>query len=412
MSRNPAANAINLLEHYRPQRNYNLGYVHGDERYAHQIPFFAYNTIPLMLRDARIKYALRLLKGPMFAFTKFFSEEEAAKPGIQRAIQNNDYYFSYVVKSESKETADFVLKTLKRFWVDGLFKALRAIEWGFSPNQIIYERDKDGKIVYKSLSTYDPMTCNPMSKHGKLTGFYVERQHKRVRFPKAFIHIHQRDIDPFLGCSRLRDAHLPWHENWTRGGARDVRRNWFYRCSYDSGTLYFPTGESIDKETGEARNNMDIALEIMHATVSGSYRVLPCSDTVPGKDGRLWQFEEPTSRRSPDGLDVYGDDLKNEYFEGMGIPPEVVEADSSGGMGSSTGRKVPFLAFLASLAPMVSEVLTDVDNQILRTLVELPCNNLSDEYSIEQIIPEDGEEEEQEIPDPLSSRDSQTETSA
>ena len=72
-------------------------------------------------------------------------------------------------------------------------------------------------------------------------------------------------------------------------------------------------------------------------------------------------------------------------FEGMGIPPEVVESSGSTGFGSSSGRKVPMLAYMASLSPIVTELITDTKSQIINPL--LIANRLPLDYTIKRIIP-------------------------
>jgi hypothetical protein len=206
---------------------------------------------------------------------------------------------------------------------------------------------------------------------------------KKIYFPKAFMHVHQRENDPWCGMSRLFGAHIPWHETWSMGGSRDVRKLWYFKNSYDSGTLYFPPGSVRDEATGLERSNLEVALEIMDSQQTGSYRVFPKSSAE--RNVQEWQYEEPRSRTTPDGLREYICDLRNEILEGMGIPSEIVESSSTNGMGSSTGRKIPMLAFISSLTPCVSELLIDLKEQIIDVL--LKANKMSPDYSIEPITP-------------------------
>lgn len=399
------SNSVDMLRTYRERGSY-YNYTmlpFYDPRYSHHFPYFGYGTIELMMRDSRIRYGLGLIKGPIFTYTKFFSKEESEDPEVNQAIIELEYHFSYKVEAESPETEKFVLDTLNKFWNNGLLKALRAIEWGFAPHQTIYTRDDKGLVQYDNLICYHPREARPISyKKTDLVGLYLKTRHRKIKIPKAFIHVHQRELDPFSGQSRLYGSHIPWHETWSAGGGRDVRRLWYFKNAYDSGTLYVPEGSTTDPMTGEEVTNVMIGMEMMDKQQSGSYRVF--TKRSGDKNQREWDYEDPKSRSTPEGLREYIQDLRAEELEGLGIPPEIVESDTSQGMGSSTGRKVPFLAFIATLAPIVTEVLADANNQIIRPL--LLANKMNPNYQLTRIIPKRPLETEPGIPPSQQKRDS------
>lgn len=380
---NSLSKSVDLLRNYS-YRSYPYHLLpYYDPRYAHQFPFFGFGTIDMMLRDSRVRYGLNLIKGPIFTYTKFFSTEESKNPAVNQAIVEREYHFSYKVEAADTSTEEFILQLLNRFWTDGLYKALRAIEWGYAPNQILYERLPSGQIQYKGMISYHPRTCRPVTKSNEVVGIYISERNKKICFPKAFIHVHQRENDPWCGLSRLFGAHIPWHETWSMGGARDVRKLWYFKNSYDSGTLYYPPGSVKDEGTGMEKDNLELALEIMDSQQTGSYRVFPKANAE--RNQLDWQYEEPRSRTTPDGLREYITDLRNEILEGMGIPSEIVESSSNNGMGSSTGRKIPMLAFISSLTPCVSELLIDIKSQLIDTMLRV--NGMPLEYNIEPITP-------------------------
>lgn len=355
-----------------------------DDRYAHHYPYFGVGTIDMMLKDSRIRYALSLIKGPICAYTKFFSEEDADDPTVNQAIIDREYNYSYKVESESEDTAEFVLNLFNDFWNEGILKALLAIEWGFSPCQVIYKRDSKGKVQYDTLMNYTVKDCRPVVKGLDITGIHIRSANKYIPLPKAFIHVHQREYNRYVGRSRLVDAHIPWHETWNLGGARDVRRVWYFKNAYDSGTLYLPM-ETITDQDGTTRTSVDMAVEIMEAARTGSYRILPKPPSATTKADRSWDYEPPKANTTPDGMREYINDLRTEVLEGLGIPPEVVENSGSSGMGSATGRKVPLMAFLANLTPIVGELIRDVSHQLAIPL--LRANKMNEEFRITRIIP-------------------------
>lgn len=384
MSPKKSPDKIDLLSITRSRHRVHATMPYYDDRYSHHHPYFTIGTVDMMLRDSRIKYALGLIKGPIVAYTKFFSEKDADDPSINQAIIDREYNYAYKIESESEETAKFVIDTLNHFWNDGVLKALLAIEWGFSPAQIIYKREGDGLIHYDSLLNYTVKDCRPVSKDMKLTGIFIKGINKFIPLPKSFVHVHQREYNRFTGRSRLVDAHIPWHETWNLGGARDIRRVWYFKNSYDSGTLYVPSESLIDQD-GNERTSTDIAVEIMENARTGSYRIFPRPPQSTGKTERSWDYEPPKANTTPDGMREYLTDLRTEILEGMGIPPEVVENGSSSGMGSATGRKVPLMAFLATLTPIVNDLITDCRHQIINPL--LIANKKPLDYKITRIIP-------------------------
>jgi hypothetical protein len=372
-----------LLAAVKSRHNQLNSFPFYDPRYSHHFPPFGFGTVSMMLRDARISFGLGMIKGPIYSYTKFFTAKESEDLEINQAIIEMEYHYAYKVEAASPDTEKFVIENLNKFWEDGLMKALQCLEWGFSPNQVIYKRDEfTGNIIYNTLDYYSPIHCRPVSKNNELVGVFIRQTNKFIPLPKSCSFVHQREKNNFTGQSRLLGCHIPWHETWQLGGARDIRRLWYYKCAYDAGTLYFPNG-SVTDEFGNTKDNAEIAVELMEATQTGSYRVLPKPEG--SKNDKTWDFEAPKANTTPDGILEYPQDLRCEVLEGLGIPREVVEANGSSGFGSSSGRNIPRMAFIASLCSIVSETLTDFDKQILRPLVKI--NGLNPRYKLSRIIP-------------------------
>jgi hypothetical protein len=376
---------IDLLSIIKSKHRVHSQLPYFDDRYAHHFPYFGVGTIDLMLRDSRVRFALSLIKGPIIAYTRFFSQEDADDPAINQAIIDREYNYSFKVESENADTEKFVVDTLNRFWSEGVLKALLAIEWGYSPAQVVYQRDGKGKIQYQGLLNYTIKDCRPVRKGLDMTGILIRSMDKYIPFPKAFIHVHQREYNRYTGRSRLADIHVPWHETWNLGGARDVRKTWYFKNAYDSGTCYVPVETVVDQD-GNEKSSFEIAIEVLEAGRTGSYRVFPKPpNSGSGKNERTYDYEPPKANTTPDGMREYLLDLRSEILEGLGIPPEIVESDNSSGMGSATGRKIPLMAFLANITPIVYELLADVQFQIIKPL--LMVNKMDPEYTVTKIIP-------------------------
>jgi len=364
-----------------------------DPRYGHHFPYFTQHTARTMLLDPRIKYGLSLIKGPITTYTKFFTEEEAESPSIHTAIVELNYHFPYAVVAKNKDTETFIIDQLNRFWEVGLSKAITAVEWGYSGSEVAYKLKKDGTLHFNNLYLYPGMGLQCVTRKRGIIGF-IRNGDKNTYVPigKGFWHVHQRERNHYYGESVLRGAHIPWHETWTLGGARDIRRTWFFKNAYDGGELYYPEG-SYQDETGAIQSHENLALRMLALKRSGSGMVFPSTKDTQGK--RNWEYEPPKANVTPTGMEDYIQMLRDEELEGMGIPPEVVQSSGDTGMGSATGRMVPLMAFIASLTPIGTHLIGDFCEQILPVL--LYHNKMDDDYTIRRIVPKTQENVNSEI---------------
>lgn len=357
-----------------------------DPRYGHQFPIFTQQVIKTMLLDPRIRYGLALIKGPILSYTKFFTSEEADSPSIHQAIVEMNYHFPYAVKADDPETEEFIIDQLTRFWEVGLSKALTAVEYGYSGSEVRYKTKKyKGKeeVCFDNLFLYPTFLLECITKKGGIVGF-VRNQDRNSYVPigKGFWHVHQRERNHFYGESGLKGAHIPWHETWMLGGARDIRRTWFFKNAYDGGELYYPDGHFQDA-SGNVITHEEYALRMLELKRSGSGMVFPSAKGLDGK--REWEYVPPKASVTPGGMEEYIKVLRDEELEGLGIPPEVVQSSGSDGLGAATGRLVPFMAFIASLSPIATFVIGDFCEQILDLLLRL--RGYEGSYSIRKVVP-------------------------
>jgi len=364
-----------------------------DPQYGHNFPIFNVTLIPTMLKDSRVRFGLNLIKGPIQSFTIFLPEDKANQPAIHETIREQGVQFPYIVKCENQEVRDFLLKTLNRFWENGLRHALSAIEWGFSCSQVIYRKGINNRIEYDSLKLYNALSVRPLLKQNALVGANVRgvealRNGLNLVIPKVFWHTHARETNSIFGQSRLEWCFVPWHETWVCYGARDIRRTWFHRNSFDGGQMYYPIGKTKLSDGSEVSNDV-LAAQMMSNIRTGGYRIFP-DETNPESGKQRWQYEPPAANITPQGLMEYPEQLRLEILEGLGIPPEVIESQSDGGFGSATGRKVPMVAYYSSLSILVSDVITDFRKFILDYLV-LANWRKPIEYEIERLVPTESE---------------------
>ena len=320
--------------------------------FARNRPPFSLTVIQEMLADPRVIFGLWLIKGPILANSRFF------------------------IECEDENVKKFLIKNVTRFWRNSAARALKAIEWGFSGSEVMY-RVEEGAIQFDILKDLHSQDCRCITHDGQLVGLTVRnvpdphtKQGRHKIFlgtPKGFWHTHWRTHHPWYGLSRLYGAHIPWWEVWSDGGYRDIRRLWFHKNAFEGGTMYHPPGITRTKDN-LVISNKDLAREMIEKKRTGGTLTLP--NTMGGEGIRSWEYFPPVPNAVPSGLMEYGQSLKEELFEGMGIPPEIFES-GGGGLGGFSGRQIPEEAFYATLQEMVGWLISDADQQIFRHLVRL-----------------------------------------
>lgn len=314
-------------------------------------PRFTINIIEHMLTDPRINFGLRLIKGPVMAKARFYLDMPDGEP------------------------REFIKTQLSRFWRSNAMDALRAIEWGYSFSEVLYQV-YGGKIQYSGLRNIHAIDCRCLTNDGTIVGGRVKglpgkntqanTRHLDVLIPKGFWHVHDRQHHPFYGRSRLYGCYLPYLEKWSDGGFRDSRRLFFHKYAYSGYGIYHPPGSYRDQETGELVVFKDLARDIVEKMKTGAAVVLP--NATDDKGQRMWEIAPVEVPTTPTGLLEYGEDLDQDLLEGMGIPPEVAQAE---GTGAYAGRRVPMDAYYCALQEVTNWLAHDFNCQVIRPLVEL-----------------------------------------
>jgi hypothetical protein len=311
-------------------------------------PPFTPSVIMAMLTDPRVIYGLWLIKGP---------------------ILSNAHI---AVKCDNEIVRKFLVDLINRFWSNSAVRALKGIDWGYSAAEVKY-REVDGYVQFDELNDFYSPDVRVVAHNGEPVGVYVKSGQDSKEFylgaPKVMMHVHWRERNKWYGLSRLYGAHVPWYEIWSDGGFRDIRRLWYYKNSYEGGTMRHPVGFTRGIN-GEMKNNRDVARELVEKKRAGGVLTIP--NTPAGDQGGFaWEYEPPTAAAPPQGLIEYGKDLKDEILEAIGIPPEVISSGGDQGFGSSTGRQVPQMAFYSTLQELFQWLVYDLDYWIARPLVEI-----------------------------------------
>lgn len=327
-------------------------------------PLFFRYYIPAMERDPHLVYGIKMLRAPILTKAK------------------------YEVTSDMPEVQDFVDKQIKRFWAVGLPLSLTSMEWGFNGAEVIYRWKKKTQLLeFDKLRFLRPHDVTPVVRNGSLQGILIRRirdpgnnspnQEKFLKLPKVLWSVHEKRHDRWFGKSVYEGAFIPWYETWQPKGFRNIRHLAMYKYSFDGGCVKYPEGATQDPITGENIPNVLIAEQMADRREAGATLVLPSLNQEYGG----WEYEPAAGMTIPEGLFQYGDDLRNEKWEGIGVPPEIVQ-DESGG--SFAGRRVPQQGFYSAIQEKSDEQLFDFDEQVLRYLVRLNFGPDAD-YDVEAV---------------------------
>jgi hypothetical protein len=320
-----------------------------------RIPIFRpFVHVERMLRDPRVEIALSYLKGSVLSLSRFFVDED------------------------DEEIKEYLVSQINRWWVTSATKQLTSLEWGYAGCEVLY-KVLDDRIQFDNTKPFYATDIEAVTQDASFCGIRIQRgfnhtdgsgsnEAKFIGGPKALWHVYRRERHPWYGQSRLLPAYPPWVEMTSEGGARDIRRLYFYKHAFQGETVYHPPGKTMT-ETGTPKLNKDIAREIVEHKRSGGVYALP-SVFDANSGNRAWEIDHGGDAGGA-AMDVlqYPEELRKEIAEGIGVPTELIEAAETGS--GYSGRKVPQTAFRGMLSDMVYWLIHDFNEQVLIPLVRM-----------------------------------------
>jgi hypothetical protein len=343
---NPIKLMEDLGENYQASPNYRM----MNRRHR---PYFHGWWIEEMLTSPKIQQALSIIKGPIVTKAKF------------------------EVITDDTEIKEQVQNYIDRFFLIAADSVLGALEYGFSVHEFIYEPDpgtKDLNLVdINYFKPYDTKPC--IDKYSnKFDGFWVPDIKTYIKRPKAFHFAHDRKFDKILGRSILHSAFLPWIEEWAVGGLRDIRKLWYAKMCYNSGTLYHPPGSTRLRD-GTEIENAELAQKMAQKAATGHIMTIELEhgDAVEiGSGGSVrakWYYEPGNVNSVPPGLLETVKNVKDEQLEAMGIPPEIIQAEDGGAGG--TGRSIPVDLYYTTLQKILNSLTWSMYKNYVLPLLQL-----------------------------------------
>ena len=316
-------------------------------------PFFTWWDVPRMLRDPRVRLAERMWRAP-----------------FQRV--------KWKVNAEHPTVARFVGTTLRSIWRKSLPRILaRYFRYGFAPGGAEF-CERKGLVRLGRVRAVEPMDATPHvwaagRNAGQAAGFTIRSGISvGVTTPTdawvgprhAVWFSGNQEFSQFYDLPPMSGMFEPWLEKRGRNGAIHARRLWFRKCAFRGAILHHPQGTTAvgPDESSQVIDNQDLARQTLEYAESGAVYTFT-NEVNPSEPGKYaWDLQEAVAQPDVKGVREYPQDLDKEMLEGIGMPPEVLEAADVGSGWS--GRLIPLIGFLGGVDELAGMLIECFDSPI------------------------------------------------
>lgn len=290
--------------------------------------------------------------------------------------------------SDSPEVSEFVLSQCRRWWERGVPKMQGGYEYGWIGGEPIYE--DDGGLQFRDVLQFSPHDVALLKMEERAVGVRVRqvrnRPDGRVDLwaaskdvpAKGLWYAHNPRYHQFYGQSQLLGAWKPWRRLAWKDGAETNIDAAFYRGFYAGVAVRYPEEDYQSESPGPVstpdsqgfprRYARDVARQIAELWKSGASVGLSSEKYPPELGGGdKWSLETPQSKLNISGGVEYVKYLQDLISVGIGVPPELLNAQEGGG--GYSGRAIPLEAFLAAQQRIADAMLDLFVSQILKPLV-------------------------------------------
>jgi len=346
-----------------------------------ELPPFTLKTAELMRYDPQVRIGL------------------GARNGLLMAAQ--------VEVSGEARVREWVQHQWDALWHAAAHQLLRAKLYGFLPFEVVYRRAASGPLAglieVERLIDYHPRDARLLVRGDKVVGFTYEpretgvaRAPTRERWSRAANHglsappagvaygtaSHPEQITLFApqalvctfdaecgnpyGCALLARAYPAWYEKWMAGGAKRTLRLRMIKDAYIGDIFWYPTDRRFELADGREISYRDLAQQIVESRHSGGALVLPL---IYDHDGhKLLDYTPPQGVAGYTQIFRWKSDLDLEIWKALEVPPEIIQAQRSGGF---SGRWIPFAVALSAVHQELAELIRCLDRDILRPIAQL-----------------------------------------
>lgn len=299
--------------------------------------------------------------------------------------------------SDNAEVSAFCLEQVQRFWDRGVPLVQTSYEYGWIGCENCYA-ENDGKLEWDYLLNFSPRDTYILTQAKVPVGFQVRNVDKSDRDgrqarnsdvnlwfstpsvpAKGLWYPHQPRYNSHYGQSQLFGAWLPWRRLAWKDGGETVADTGVYRFSFCGPQVGYPEEDTqasspgppattLDSLGNPRRYARDVARQIAEQAKTGCGIGLPTSKYHPDMGGGdKWTLKWPEHVLNVDPVINYLKYLQDQICHGIGVPPELLQAQEIGS--GYSGRIIPLEAFLARQQRIADAMLHIFVQQVLAPLV-------------------------------------------
>lgn len=345
---------------------------------ANGMPIFNFRMdIEYMLTHPTVRRALTYYKSGI-AGAEFYGGKDNKNPDNEKGLPI----------CADEEVGMFVSDMCERFWDRGVPLIQEGgYSYGWTGGENIYCIDEgDGRMKWDGITIFAPNNTFILTQDHVPVGFLVKNIEDTGtvnlffsdgQIPaKGLWYAHNPRFNALYGQSQLLGAWRPWRRLAWKDGAETVIDGAVYRLGYQGPVVRYPPNDpqaptgsaqtTLDSQSNPRKYNRDLARMIIEQAKAGAGAAFSSSRDQHGN--YLWDLEWPsTTLQGIDGLIGYAKYLKDEITDGVGVPPELLQASDTGS--GYSGRSIPMEAFLDSQQCIADRMLMLFVDQVVRPLV-------------------------------------------
>jgi hypothetical protein len=190
---------------------------------------------------------------------------------------------------------------------------------------------------------------------------------KSILAPAALVCTFDSECANPYGCALLARAYPAWFEKWMPGGAKRTLRLRMVKDAYIGDILWYPANQYVQLADGKQVSWRDLSREVVESRVSGGAMTLPLVRDSLGN--KLIDYTPPQGVPGHTQIFHWKRDLDLEIWKALEVPPETIQASSSGS--GYSGRWIPFAVALSAVHQELAELVQCVDRDVLRPIAQL-----------------------------------------
>lgn len=300
------------------------------------------------------------------------------------------------VQGDDPEVVQWVAEQWRTVWHGYAHRLLRAKLYGFVPLEVEYRLVRRGRLrgrlEIQRLIDHPPRAVRLLVEEDQIAGFVLgpegtaldaaargasgwspaqkrvsQAPVRRLVSPQALVCTFDAECGNPYGCALLARAYPAWLEKWMPGGAKRTLQLRMVKDAYIGDIFWYPPERRFVLPDGREVSFEELARQIVAARHSGGALTLPLVRDAQGQ--KLIDYTPPQNVPGHTPIFRWKADLDQEILKALEVPPEVIQAQTSGS--GYSGRWIPFAVALSAVHQELAELIRCLDRDVLRPVAEL-----------------------------------------